>query len=251
MAEKRATLYALMRECAATERSVANLWAWGRKHVAEGTAMPAQLGLVDVLSQRLFLQQQAILAPIHTFITGLPQTVRVEITSRLPQHQALPRLAAGTGAAGFSGAGLGAVPLVIGGVAIPTGALIIGALLALAVTIAVLYFFYANTEMFGDIVQDVQALRADAADAQRRLAAQQARYQDCLNAGGTPQSCASLFPIPEPTTFYRDRQENDLPPWAIGLASIGGLVAVAGLLYVGIRAYTAASPYRALKEVVT
>ncbi len=250
MTQKRATLYALMRECAATERSVAEVWAWGRKQLNTGMAVPAQLGTIDVLSQRLFLQQQALLAPTFDFIQTLPAATRQEIQSRLPRHEMLPRLSSGSSSPALRGAGLG---FLLGGVEIPAGVLIIGALLALAVVIAVLVFFFQSWEMVGDLVEDVQALRADAADAQRRLQTQQARYQDCLHAGGTPQSCAAEFPIPEPTTFFYQRQNrpSDVPEWVVGLAAVGGLVAVGGLLYVGVRAYRAASPYRALSEAVS
>lgn len=251
MTQKRATLYALMRECAATERQVATVWAWGRKQLSTGAAVPAQLGTIDVLSQRLFLQQQALLAPTLEYIQTLPGATRQQILSQLPRHEMLPRLSGGASSSstGLRGAGLG---MLLGGVEIPAGALIIGALLALAVVIAVLVFFFQSWEVVGDLVLDVQTLRADAADAERRLQAQQGRYRDCLARGGTPQSCASEFPIPEPTRFFLDRQQNndELPWWAVGLASIGGLVAVGGLLYVGIRAYRAASPYRALSEAI-
>lgn len=254
MAQKRATLYALMREVAATERVVANVWAWGRKQISIGAAMPQQLGLVDVLSSRLYAQQRALYAPIQQFVANLPAAARAEIQPRMPVLSALPPLSSPS-SIGLRGRGLGdPATLVIGGVAIPAGALVIGALLVLAITTAVLYFFYANTEMAGDIIMDVQALRADSADAQRRLQAQQGRYADCLARGGTPQSCSSEFPIPPATEFALERERTrreteNLPPWAIGLASIGGLVAVGGLLYVGIRAYSA--PGRIVREAVT
>lgn len=252
MTQKRATLYALMRECAATEREVASVWAWGKKQLDIGAALPTQLGTIDVLSQRLYLQQQALLAPTIEYVRSLPAAVQAQVQPYLVAA-ALPRLSSGSSSGmGLRGAGLGN-PLVIGGVAIPTGVLVIGSLLALAVTISVLVFFFQSWEMVGDLVEDVQALRADSADAQRRLQTQQARYQDCLRSGGTPTTCAASFPLPEPTRFFLDRQQNndELPWWAVGLASIGGLVAVGGLLYVGIRAYKAASPYHALKEVVS
>lgn len=248
--QKRATLYALLRETSATEQALARVWSWARAALDRGQASPSQVALVDALTERLYRVQVELYRPIAQFIYSLPVSVREQAARAIPAPQRFPRLSNGSGAAPtIRTAGLGILPALA---AVPPGVLFAGTVLAAIAVIGVIAAFCYQSEMLGEFVEDVVALRADAQDAQRRLEAQQSRYQDCLaRPGATPQSCAADFPLPEPTQFALERQQNaGLPTWVVGLASVGGLVAVAGLLYVGVRAYRAASPYRALSEAL-
>jgi hypothetical protein len=250
-AQKRATLYALLREVSATEQTLARVWSWGNQALRQGTAQPSQLALVDVLADRLYAVQQELYRPIAQFIYALPANTRESVARAVPAPQRFPSLANGsssTATPGIRTAGLGVAFLA----ALPPAVLFAGTVLAAIAIIGVLAAFCYQSELIGDFITSVIALRADAGDAERRLNAQQARYRDCLaRAGATPQSCAADFPIPAPTRFFETQQENaGQPQWLVGLAAVGGLVAVGGLLYVGVRAYRAASPYRALSEAL-
>lgn len=250
-AQKRATLYALLREMSATEQALARVWTWARSALDRGQARPEQLALVDVLTERLYRVQVELYRPIAQFIYSLPAVSREQVARAIPAPQRFPRLSNGSSGASptIRTAGLGILPAIA---ALPPAVLFAGTVLAAIAILGVIAAFVYQSEMLGEFVEDIVALRADAQDAERRLEAQEGRYRDCLaRPGATPQSCAADFPLPEPTRFALDRQENaGLPTWVVGLASVGGLVAVAGLLYVGVRAYRAASPYRALREAL-
>lgn len=252
MTQKRATLYSLLREVSSTETVLTRVWGWGRQMLSERRATPEQLATIDMLTERLYQVQIQLYRPIMQAVYALPAEAREAVGSRIPQPQRFPRLSSGgssTAAPAIRTSGLGILPALA---AAPPGVLFAGTVLAAIAIIGVLATFLYQSEMIGDFITDVQALRADAADAERRIVAQQGRYNDCLaRPGGTPQACAAAFPLPEPTRFAQERAAaEEWPLWLTALAGVGGLVAVGGLLYVGVRAYRAASPYRALKEAL-
>lgn len=256
MTQPTATLYQLLAQTARTEQAVVAVWREARAMIAQGQASPAQFAVVDALADKLYAIQRHLTDPVFGWIDRAPARVQSEINEVLRSHgwslhlSRLPALSAQPqGLRG--GAGLG---VVTGGLAeIPVGVLVCGTIVAIAAIIALLAFFLYESEYVGGLVLDVQTLRGDAQDAQRRLQAQQSRYQDCLRGGGTPQTCAADFPLPQPTDFFRTRQEtrpDPTPPWLVGLASIGGLVALSALVYVGAKGYGFASPTKRIVEAL-
>lgn len=254
MTQQTATLYQLLAQTSRTEQAVVAAWQQARTMIARGQASPAQFSVIDALSEKLYNIQRHLTDPVFSWIDRAPARVQNEINALLRERGwslTLTRLPAlGAQPQGLRDAGLGDAGIVT----IPTGVLIAGTIVAIAAIIALLAFFLYESEYVGGLVLDVQTLRADAADAQRRLQTQQSRYQDCLaRQGATPQSCAAEFPLPTATRFFDIRQQtrpDPTPPWLVGLAAIGGLVALGGLVYVGAKGYGFTSPTKRIVEAL-
>lgn len=251
MAQKRATLYQLLRQTAEAERTLAYLWDSTRQAASRGSLPPNAGALVDALTGRLHIAQMALYQPIVSHLQSLPSAVSAELISRVPRPLRFPLISnegSSTASPAIRTSGLGVLPAIAG---LPPAALFATVVLALGVTALVLYTFFVTTEFFGDLVMDIEALRADSADAQRRITEQSRRFDECRRAGGSPEACSAQFPIPAPTRFFAERQENrPSPSWLVGLAWVGGITAVAGLLYVGVRAYRSSSPTAVSRRVM-